>query len=211
VNQPLCTPHTPLPQKKYTQITEEELLTASLVTPDFEVLFKDRTDRKHVVSSGSMAHIGGQFELACNEQRKKATALMNDFEKWNVKVTTAAPDAPRMMDVLNHRNDRFLFIDNIYKQFKHSILIKINTKCFMKQTIKFHNPPHPPTPHSTVAAGTMFYRSNKDNKHHKVEFNNCGGRVGSYSGAYLISRNFFAQTDYSIKNHLEAASLTVFG
>lgn len=65
--------------------------------------------------------------------------------------------------------------------------------------------------HSYVPAGTMFYRSDKSIKHKKIEFNNCGGRVGSYSGAYLVSRIMFEQIDYSIKNHLEAASLVVFG
>ena len=73
------------------------------------------------------------------------------------------------------------------------------------------------------SAGTLLYRADPratgygassvmlPPARRSVELMHCPGRVASYSGAYLVTRSLFLKVDYSIKAHLEAASMNTFG
>lgn len=62
-------------------------------------------------SNSGMLEIGGHFEVHHNEQASSGKAIMNDFEKWNVKVMSPQPDTPRLMNIFQQRNQRYIHID----------------------------------------------------------------------------------------------------
>ena len=68
----------------------------------------------------------------------------------------------------------------------------------------------------SVDAGTLRYQrttatGNVTNQSHAVEFNHCVGRVGAYSGSFLVTREHLSRVDFSILQHLEGICMSTFG